>query len=259
LLLILSACATPAERIDHEAAQHGFTRRIVQGSEFWHVVYLNKASRPGTTQHVYLEGDGIPWRRATEVAPDPTPRHPLMLKLMALDAAPSLYLGRPCYHGLATLPPCSARLWTHERYSARVVHSLAAALRRLLKEDPPTGIVFIGHSGGGTLAMLLAEHFENTQEVVTLAGNLDIEAWAALHGYTPLKESLNPAMRPALSQRIVQRHYVGALDQQVLSDLAQRFATIHPKAEILEIADTDRSCWQAVWLGILKDLAETLK
>lgn len=54
-----------------------------------------------------------------------------MLRLMALDPAPSVYLGRPCYHGLAA--PCRARRsFGRARYSARVLDSMAAALRSLL-------------------------------------------------------------------------------------------------------------------------------
>lgn len=256
---ILSACATPAARVDVAAAQQGFTRMILLGTEFLHVVYLKKAERPASTLHVYLEGDGSPWRRLDEVAPDPTPRRAVMLALMARDPAAAVYLGRPCYFGLARTPPCSPLLWTHERYSERVVQSMAAALSRLVDNPRQEGLVFLGHSGGGTLAMLLAERFEDTRAVVTLGGNLDTDAWTALHGYSPLIGSLNPRFRPALDKRIVQRHYVGSRDTDVPPGLLRRFTATRPEAELVQMSDMEHGCcWEAVWPDILRKLERTL-
>ena len=41
--------------------------------------------------------------------------------------------------------------------------------------------------------MLLAERLEMTQAVVTIAANLDTDAWTELHGFSALEGSLNPA------------------------------------------------------------------
>ena len=102
-----------------------------------------------------------------------------MLELMSLDHAPSLYLGRPCYFGMARQPPCEPQYWTTLRFSESVVASMAAALKAAVGSMVEQGFVLIGHSGGGTLAMLLAQRLDRVQSVVTIAGNLDIEAWAA--------------------------------------------------------------------------------
>ena len=75
---------------------------------------------------------------------DPTAREPLVLRLMALDRVPSVYLGRPCYHGLAADPRCTPALWTDARYSEVVVASMAAATRRLLSLTGHTEIVWLG-------------------------------------------------------------------------------------------------------------------
>lgn len=112
------------------------------------------------------------------MATDPGPRNPLMLKLMALDTAPAVYLGRPCYPGLSRQPPCNPALWTSGRYSPQVLASLARALQTLIRDTGSRGIVLIGHSGGGTLAMLLAARVPDVRAVVTLAGNLDPDACA---------------------------------------------------------------------------------
>ena len=76
--------------------------------------------------HVYLDGDGTPMLGSYPAA-DPTPRDPLVLDLMALDSTPSIYVGRPCYHGLSGAP-CSPSLWTSGRYSEPVVASMAAGI-----------------------------------------------------------------------------------------------------------------------------------
>lgn len=255
IALSLSACATPSARIEAEAARYGFSRTVFSGREFLHVVYAKSGHPDATTLHVYIEGDGAPWRRESEVAVEPTSRHPLMLALMALDPAPSVYLGRPCYLGLAAVPPCTPRLWTYARYSEPVVLSMAAALRRVLAGHRRPSLVFMGHSGGGTLARLLAEHFNNTRAVITLGANLDIDAWAAFHGYTPLRGSLNPGARPGLGRSMIERHYIGARDRQVPPSLVKAYAAAHPQAELIELGDVDhRCCWSALWPAILADL-----
>ena len=68
---------------------------------------------------------------------------------------------------------------------------MALALTQWLKHHSARQIVFIGYSGGGTLATLLVEHFPQTRAVVTIAGNLDVKAWTEYHNYEPLFLSIN--------------------------------------------------------------------
>ncbi len=255
-LSVLLACAAPGQHVEEVANTNGYTRNIVRGTEFQHLIYHNDREPRSGVYHVYLEHDGSPWRNLREVARDPTPRNPLMLKLMALDPVPSIYLGRPCYNGLARDSGCNPVMWTDQRYSQQVVGSMAKALSSFVRNDPHAKFIFFGHSGGGTLAMLLAELFHNTLAVVTLAGNLDIEAWAKHHGYTPLLGSLNPASRPALDKRVVQRHYIATQDLNIPPALTKRYAASHPEAELFEFTGFDHHCcWKEVWSGILRRLA----
>ena len=257
IALGLGACATPAERADREAQRLGFARGLVRGSGFDHVVYHREADDPGSgVLHVYLEGDGSPAAAARWHPPDPTLRRPLALRLMALDPAPSLYLGRPCYHGAG---PCSPWYWTLGRYGEEVVRSLAAAVRRAAEEWGAPGLVLIGHSGGGALAMLVAERLPETRAVVTLAGNLDPEAWAAHHGYEPLAGSLNPARRPPLDPRVLQLHLLGGRDAEVPPAVVEAALARQPGARrrLLPEADHD-CCWEAVWPGLLAELRKAL-
>src|SRR5258706_15772923 len=106
VLALITAGAGPGHEADAFARSHGFTRAILRGADFDHVVYARSGT--GNTLHVYLENDGLPWLRRYLVAADPTSDRPLMLQLMVVDPAAVLYLGRPCYFGEAHIPPCMA-------------------------------------------------------------------------------------------------------------------------------------------------------
>lgn len=249
----MTACATPAERAARVAAEHGYSRLEVTGTAFRHLVFAKPGGGPVT--HVYLEHDGAPWLLRTIVSADPTPRHPLMLELMAADPAPAVYLGRPCYFGLAASSECDPRDWTDARYSERVVASLAAALRSALGAARPP-LAFIGASGGGTLAVLLAERFPETRGVLTLAGNLDTTAWTLLHGYSPLAGSLDPARRPPPEWLTLEWHYVGTRDQNTPPRLAREYAASRPAARVVEVPGFDHlCCWRDAWPALLAEFA----
>ncbi len=226
-------------------------RDVVAGTSFQHVVFM-RISHPSRTLHIYLDGDGTPWR-AWAPATDPTPRNPLLLRLMALDSAPSLYLGRPCYHGLSDTPPCSSALWTGARYSEEVVSSMAAALRRILATTEFRRLVWFGYSGGGTLATLVAPRFETTTDLITIAANLDIDAWADLHAYSRLAGSLNPARQPPLPAGIRQRHYVGGRDRVVPKDVIAR-GPIAPGTLIVMESYDHICCWEKIWPAVLSEV-----
>lgn len=258
LVLALTGCAAPAARVDRLAKQQGLEAQWIEGDGFQHRIYRKRGQAAAGPLHIYIEHDGLPWRTETDVSSDPTPRDPLMLRLMAQDPASSIYLGRPCYFGTATAPGCTPDLWTHARYSEAVVNSMGAALRRAL--EPGQTVVFLGYSGGGALAMLLAERTPHTQAVVTLAGNLDIDAWARHHAYTPLRDSLNPATRPPLDPHIIQRHYLGAADQNVPPAVVKRFTDARRAGEVFEVPQFDhRCCWADIWPAILNELDDALE
>jgi pimeloyl-ACP methyl ester carboxylesterase len=252
------SCASPSLRVADFSAQHHFESLLFPGGGYTHVAYLKRGSNANKTLHIYLEHDGPAWIDTNNVATDPTPHHALMLDAMAQDSAPSLYLGRPCYFGRQNDPGCGPVLWTHQRYSELVVNAMATALRGFLASYDHKHLVFLGYSGGGTLAMLLAERFSRTQAVVTVAGNLDIVAWAKRHDYSPLEGSLNPADRQPLPQVIKQMHYVGGRDTNVPPLIIKSVATL-PKGSVIELPEYDHvCCWPALWTQILRDLENRL-
>jgi len=260
LAILLAGCA-PAQRLDALAKEYGLTRDVVEGENFRLVTYRNHAQADkAALLHVYLEGDGLPWRTRYQISWDPTPRDPLALRLMKKDPAPSVYLGRPCYDGQATSTACGAYMWTDGRYGPEVVSSMRAALAHLLARREYAGVVLIGYSGGGTLAMLLAERVPQTRAVITVAGNLDPARWARLHRYSPLRGSLNPADEPPLDTEIRQVHYVGSRDRNVPPSFVRAVAREQPNAAVVVIPRFDhRCCWEAAWPSILESFDEGTK
>ena len=211
-----------------------------------------------TRLHVYVEGDGIPFESRFVIAQDPTPVRPLMLQLMGLDKTQSLYLGRPCYFN-RSLPQladdrCNPRIWTSARYSDEVVESMTKALRNHLVSHPARGITLIGHSGGGTLAMLMAARMPEVDQVVTIAGNLDTDAWTRLHRYTPLKESLNPVNLSIDQLPRHQLHIGGDKDTNIPPALAQPVLSRLGLAMVI-IPNADHNCcWINHWPQLLHQM-----
>ena len=149
---------------------------------------------------------------------------------------------------------CNFHFWTDARYSDAVVNSMIAALRQNLKNYGAQGITLIGHSGGGTLAMLMAERMPEVDQVVTLAGNLDIQAWAGYHYFSALNNSLNPAIEIKAAKPAKQIHYMGDKDDNIPPALAQDFLTrIGQQGKILGGFDHN-CCWQEKWPELLLEI-----
>jgi hypothetical protein len=251
LAVALSGCSSPTRRADSLAAQLGFHKAVVQGDGFRHVIYENaKPVRHGTL-HVYLDGDGTPYARVTTPATDPTPRNPLMLRLMALDSAGSIYIARPCYFELQRDNACDPALWTTARYGSRVLSSMAAVVRGQMIERGAGRLEIFGLSGGGVIAVLLAREVA-ANRVVTLGANLDIDAWCDLHHYSRLGGSLNPVHEPPVPAGVDVLHLVGALDTNTPPELVQ--AAGRQRSERVQVvAHADHGCcWEALWPSVLE-------
>lgn len=267
LCLASGACTTSGGAwLDQVAQEAGVASHTVEGAGFALRLYAQAARTAieggagdpsRDVLHVYLEGDGRPWIGATRVARDPHTRRALAFDLMRLDPAPSIYLTRPCYHAVLRDDRCSPVLWTSQRYGEAVLASMAAVLRAERQARGGPDLVLIGHSGGGTLAVLLAERLPAaTRAVVTLGANLDVAAWTALHGYAPLAGSLDPARRPPLPSHIRQLHLAGALDHNVPPPLIASYVEARPGSELVELPGvTHAEGWRAAWPAILARLA----
>ncbi|NOQ34633.1 MAG: hypothetical protein GQ569_01900 [Methylococcaceae bacterium] len=256
-IALLQACATPAQHFSKTALEYGFSEGTLAGLTFQHKIYSNK--RTSQTQnsvlHVYLDGDGSPWKNAYRLSEDPTSRNPLILALMAQDNSPAIMLGRPCYHGFSLSTTCHPQLWTSARYSKQVVDSMATVLNEWLLLHSFKQIVLIGYSGGGTLAVLMANKIAAVTRVVTLAANLDVAAWSHHHGYSMLKDSLNPIKKAPLNSKIKQLHLSGGKDENVPAFVTKAYAD-KQKNTLFRVYDEfdHQCCWEQVWANILSEI-----
>jgi len=255
-VVLLSACATPSQRFQQKAQELGLISEQISSEIFQHKVYFAKNLIEGGVLHVYLDGDGTPWERRRWIADDPTARNPLILRLMNQDGAASILLGRPCYYGLSHAVSCDSKYWTSHRYSKEVVDSMVTALNRWLAQHDFNELVIIGYSGGGVIAVLMADKIMNLSTVVTISANLDVAKWSEYHGYLPLKQSLNPADMIGINSNIKQIHFAGKEDEVVPSFIIKEYAEKQENVKFYGLAGKDHSCcWDEGW----DDLLELIK
>jgi len=132
---------------------------------------------------------------------------------------------------------------------------MAAAIKVLIKRHKPIDVRLFGHSGGGTLALLIASQIPLVTHVVTIAGNLDIDAWTTHHGYTPLYSSLNPAKQPRLRQKVNQWHLLGGRDSVVPAQIVKPFVAGRTSARGFLYRGYDHGCcWVNLWPTVLNAL-----
>ena len=252
-LALTAACAV--QSVGDYAASHRMTVREVEGDGFTHML-IERAGAPSGRLHVYIEGDGIPWS-GNLPSRDPTPHNTLALRLAGQDGNDIAYLGRPCYFGHSCDAHCHPMYWTSHRYGEEVLASMAAAIVRT-RLPRHTGIVLIGYSGGGALAALLESRVEGVVGVITVAANLDTDAWTNARGYDPLAGSLNP-IRQQRSADILHLQFVGGRDTTVPAASSAGYAGNQPNVEIIEFAEFDHvCCWEDEWPGILTEASRRL-
>lgn len=249
---ILACTPLTNEYYVKEVHQLGLQQHRLHAGKFPLIYYTRPWHQGGEVLHVYIGGDGVPWQEKIFISDDPGPYNPLVLKLMQQDKKPSIYLGRPCYQGLAKQAPCHSDYWTSARFSTDVIFSMSEAIKQLLKQYRHQKLVLIGYSGGGTLAVLIAPHLPQTVSVVTIAGNLDTEAWTDYHHYSAMTESLNPARQAPLSADIMQVHLQGKRDKNTPPGLSTVYIEQQNNAKVLIYDQADHSCcWQRFWPDIL--------
>ena len=253
----LTGCTSSGAAIDRLAKSAGLQKQIVPGTLQAHIVYEkagNPAGQPGRW-FVFLEGDGTPWGNSgMQPAADPTTRNPLALRLMLATDAAAIYVARPCYQGHNDAPQCSADRWTGGRYSNEVVASMAAVIASESGKLGASDLVVVGYSGGGALAVLVAERLQNIAAVITIGANLDIAAWADHHHYLPLAQSLNPAESDQ-QHPWAEYHFSGARDSVVPGATTDGYFNRYPKARRFIVERADHiCCWESDWPALLAGL-----
>ena len=259
----LAGCATisgaldPQTKVNQIADQACFSKESIPTHVFKLAAYT-RLENQGKPLTVYIEGDGRAWLSKTRLANDPTPFHPLVLTLAALDRSPNVvYLARPCqYDSTAYEKPCESSYWSDKRFSEEVIASTDEAIDVLSKRVGASQINLIGYSGGGAVAVLVAARRHDILSLRTIAGNLDHEAVNRRQGVSPLNGSLNAIDTAVQVSTIPQEHLVGAKDKIVPGSVAQDFArrANNPSCiKIIEIPEASHSSgWVEAWPEILR-------
>jgi len=194
----------------------------------------------------------VPWQNH-EPAADPTGSGNLTIDLLLADPVPALYITRPCYQLVEMPPACDPDLWTSARYSNLIAKAMADAITQVADSLKPDSLTLIGYSGGGVLALLAATHIDPPPRVITVASNLDTDAWTKFHGHLPLTRSSNPLLVLDKSSGSKHIHLMGGKDRVVPPSTVSRYQAAHPLATYRYFEGFDhRCCWVKHWSDILK-------
>jgi dienelactone hydrolase len=265
LLVGCSAIPTPQERISHAdglTAAKGWQASRIPAGRFELVAYLPKAGsqKNGSqveTLTIYIEGDGLAWVNGHTPSVDPTPRDPIALRLaLAHPGGPAVFLARPCQYVDAAKTGCAQSYWTEQRFAPEVVESTHLAVEALKQRFGARQLVLVGYSGGAAIAALVTTRRDDVARLVTVAGNLDHEAWTRHHRVTKLSGSLNPAREAARFQAVPQTHFIGSQDKIITPILARQWPTeiTGPAgANVVVIDGFDHvCCWSDDWAELFE-------
>lgn len=267
LTLMLAGCVsipTPAERTSHAqalASRSGWNMQRLDVLPFALAAFLPPATASAgdiDTLTIYLEDDGLAWIGTSRPSDDPTPNDPLALQLaLAQPDGVAVYLGRPCQY-VFTSGVCDSSQWTSHRFAPDSVVATGRAIDLLKQRYQARRLTLVGYSGGGALALLLANRRADVDRVVTVAGNLDHAAWTAHHHIDALRGSLNPADELPAQRRFQQIHLAGQQDRVMPPSLALAYAARYPvssRPDVRVMAGFDHyCCWAQAWPRLWKEL-----
>jgi len=243
------ACGLPARGLDQATQQlPGFAHRRLAGADFPLHAWLRLAG-PGETLTVVIEGDGAGWFNPRWPPADPTPERSQALALAAHLPGAVAYLARPCQFEQGKA--CRAEHWTSRRFAAELVGALDGALDALKRESGATKLRLVGHSGGGVMAVLLAQRRDDVGAVLTLMAPLDLAAWTEALALSPLAGP-DPGRLPPL--RVPAIHVAGGKDDIVPAALVARHVE-RKGGKFVLWTEADHACWS---LAAASRLAEEL-
>lgn len=263
----LGACSTSQVPTGKDslslATNAGWIKNIIPPAEsdkFSLLTFRNLARPINNILWIYIEGDGHVWS-GNYPTDDPTPRRAIGLELALRQPEGAVaYLARPCqFVGVPANPLCKPLLWNDQRYSEEVVGALNHGIDVLKMQSGAKMIALVGYSGGATLSMLLSARRRDIIEIVTVAGNLDTDAWTSYHQLRPLKGSLNPQAYIDQIQTIPQIHFVGNQDRVVPASLTEDWTKRYAVAfypRIIALPENDHiCCWVDQWPDLWKQVS----
>ena len=249
------ACVTGCaghSKLNDLMSQHQLHRASILTAQFELMTVAPVIAKKPATLHIYLGGDGRPWV-GNRPAVDPTGRQPVAIAMMAQDPTPTIYLARPCYYRDKMPENCRPELWTSGRYSERVIATMTEGVERIIAANGLPDVTLIGYSGGGVIALLLAQRLSPPPRVITVAANLDIDGWTTFHGLQPLYDSINPL--DVIPDQAGNSHLIGNRDQVVPAMTIARYIEAHPQATYRHYDSFDHTCcWVENWRDILLSL-----
>ena len=262
LALFISSCiSNPSlhERkglADELAQQNGWGKSTLNAGLFNLAAYYPSRITYSDNLTIYIEGDGFSWVTPSQPSSNPTPVNPVGLKLaLAHNDGNAAYLARPCQYVGEQDSNCHRRYWTSHRFSPEVIASSSGAIDKLKTHFKARSLTLVGYSGGAAVAALLAAGRGDVAKLITVAGNLDHDAWTRHHKVTPLTGSQNPADAYKALMSIPQIHFVGVNDTIVPPYIVEGFVSRfggRNSVHFVTVPDYSHHCcwvksWQEIW------------
>ncbi len=254
VLVVLSGCQGLGgmPKVSPGDFNHTLTEGIFHHGEL--PVYFWAPSRPvSDTLRIYIEGDGRAWLRSGRPSLDPTPVNRLVHQLMLQDPTPDLaYLAQPCQY--VSNDSCNNQVWTFQRYSQRLVETMDKAVSSLKEKGDYQYVEFVGYSGGGTIALLLAAQRSDVAAVRTVAGNLSPRFFNHYHGVSAMPAALNPVAFKRQLSTTPQIHFVGSRDAVVPGVISQHYMEFFTDASCIRIETVPadhQTGWIERWSSLL--------
>lgn len=273
ILIFVGACASSAPSPRHNPMQYviglieenGWVMSSVPSRPMPLTVIAPARRNIEDVVYVYVEGDGAAWRNRSTPSSNPTPYNPLAFKL-AIRHAQTLgggvaYLARPCQYRTNDPICVDNKWWTTHRFAPDVIAATNDAVTDIKKMYGASRVVLVGYSGGGAVVTLVAARRDDVAGIITVAGNLDVDAWTQHHKVSPLSGSMNPAAIATNLRNVPQYHLVGADDKIVPELVARSYQSASGEGRgdtpIVQIMDgyDHVCCWVENWGDIIKRVA----
>ena len=258
LCFMLAGCSTVGtghRAADSIASKSRFEKEYIK-TDLCSLTTFHNFTKPGAPLTIYIEGDGFAWRSRHELSDDPTPHHPLVLSLAAIDLSENVaYIARPGHLTASGDPDCNPAYWSEKRFSQEVINTISSAIDYLKAKSQSKEINLIGYSGGAAIAVIISAQRNDIRSLRTIAGNLDHEAVNHYHKVDLLKGSLNPIDFAAKISHIPQRHFASANDSIIPISIAKSFAEKigDQRSESITIVEetSHTTGWQKVWPSLI--------
>lgn len=240
LFVLLGGCACGLPLGDHKRADAvlgpaGFTHHRLAGADF--PVHAWLRVQDGGSLTVVIEGDGASWFNPRWPPSDPTPEASQAAALAVALSGSVAYLARPCQ--FERVPQCDVAHWTSARFAPELILALDRSLDELKRLSAAKRLRLVGHSGGGVMAVLLAQRRADVSGVATLMAPLAVGEWTQRLALTPLAGP-DPMAQPPLPMPAV--HVAGGGDAIVPAEIIRRY-TAAKGGKYVAWPQADHACW----------------